>query len=425
MAIKRSPSLYPGKTGVFILYFIEKGYALLFLLFAFVPAMGVAQEPEKGEVDSVKPGTIQYNNEKGFEFRTKDNRFLLQIASRLQFRFATPEDQDPVSFNDFTGDAKTGFKINRARLKVGGHAFKPWLKYYWEYELSQSNLLNFQVMVEKWEWLKFQVGQFKLEYTRERRISSGEQQMVDRSVINRAFTLDRQQGVEIYGRLKGKKLADFNYWLGAFTGTGRGNTQNDDNQLMYFGRLQWNFTGVDLPFEGSDLEIHQKPTGILALNAATNQSPYTRFSQAGGGSLEGYENGQPGQYRVNQTNIETAFMYRGFSWQSELHRKEIIDKLNNNETDILHGYYLQAGYFFHQLFEWWPKPLEFAMRNAAYRPNVEAAQTKKTETSAAFNWFFNGHKNKLTFETSYFTYDKSVNEPATELRFRVQWDVSF
>ena len=212
--------------------------------------------------------------------------------------------------------------------------------------------------------------------------------------------------------------------MGAFTGTGRGNTANDDKNLMYFGRLQWNFTGNYLDFEGSDIEFHEKPAGVLALNGVTNRSPYTRFSQAGGGYLEGYENGLPGQYRVNQFNIETALMYKGFSWQSEFHWKEIIDKYDNNQTDILRGYYVQAGYFFNQVFDWWPKRLEFAMRNAGYMPNVEADQTKKRETSGAFNYFFNGHSNKLTVETSYFNYDKSTNQPATEWRFRVQWDIS-
>ncbi len=404
------------------------GFVIAFLLLAAcLPAMGQGPEKSSGDetnADSARRASVRYNPAKGFEFKTADNRFLMQVHSRLQFRFATPEDQDPVTFDDFSGVNKTSFKINRARLKVGGHAFQPWLKYYWEYELSQSNLLNYTIMVEKWDWLKFQVGQFKVEYTRERRISSGEQQMVDRSVINRPFTVDRQQGAEIYGRLKGKGIADFNYWLGVFTGTGRGNTANDDNHLMYFGRLQWNVTGRFLDFEGSDLELHEKPAGTLALSMVTNQSPYTRFSQAGGGSLEGYENGLPGQYRVNQANLESAFMYKGFSWQSEWHWKEIVDKYNNDQTNTLHGYYIEAGYFFHQLWHWWPRPLEFAMRQANYRPNVEAEQTKKGETSAAFNWFFNGHRNKLTFETSRFTYDKSADVLTQEWRFRLQWDIS-
>ncbi|MFB3388808.1 porin [Flavobacterium sp. LAR06] len=67
-------------------------------------------------------------------------------------------------------------------------------------------------------------------------------------------------------------------------------------------------------------------------------------------------------------------MYRGFSWQSEWHTKEILDKLNSNETTTLKGYYVQAGYFFHNTFEWWPKHLEMAGRHAAYRPDNSIRQ---------------------------------------------------
>ncbi|WP_431244589.1 OprO/OprP family phosphate-selective porin [Flavobacterium sp. P21] len=321
---------------------------------------GMAQLEEK-EKDTSKIMTVRYGD-KGFELRTKDNKFLFQLHSRLQFRFSTPNDTDPLTYDDYSQDAKTTFKINRARLKVGGHAFEPWLKYYWEYELSQSNLLDFRLMIEKWDYLSFKVGQWKTEFTRERFISSGEQQMVDRSLINRPFTVDRQLGAEVYGHLKGKGIADFNYWFATLTGTGRGSTSNDDNNLMYFGRAQWNFLGRFLDFEGCDLEFHEKPTPIVAFSAITNRSPYTRFSQAGGGSLDGFEDGGPGQYRVNQWNLETAFMYRGFSWQSELHTKEIIDKYNNDNMTVMKGYYVQAGYFFHNTFKWWPEHLEMASK---------------------------------------------------------------
>ena len=298
------------------------------ILFSLLAYNGRAQENEKDSLQA----TVRYG-ERGFEIQTHDNRFLIQIQSRVQFRFATPEDQNPVTFDDFSDEKKTVFKINRARLKIGGHAFQPWIKYFWEYELSQTNLLDFRIMIEKWDWLSFKVGQWKVEHSRERFISSGQQQMVDRSVINRPFTVDRQQGIELYGHLKGKAIADFNYWIAVLTGTGMGNFENDDNHMMYFGRLQWNFLGRPVEFEGSDLEKHEEPAGIIAPPSVTKQSPYTRFSQAGGGSLEGYESGQPGQYRVNQMNVETAFMYRGFSWQSEWHTKKIIDKLKTtNQT---------------------------------------------------------------------------------------------
>lgn len=373
--------------------------------------------------DSTKLMNVSYGS-KGIQLETRDNKFLFQLQSRLQFRFATPYDQDPLTYDDFNQDNQTAFKINRARLKVGGHAFEPWLKYYWEYELSQSNLLDFRIMIEKWEWMSFKIGQWKTEFTRERFISSGEQQMVERSILNRPFTTDRQQGVEIYGHLKGKGIADFNYWVAALTGTGRGNTKNDDQNLMYFGRAQWNFLGRTLDFEGGDLEFHEKPTAIIALAGVTNRSPYTRFSQAGGGSLEGFEEEKPGQYRVNQYNIESAFMYRGFSWQSEWHHKNIIDRVNNNQLTRLRGYYAQAGYFFHTIWPWVPKHLEMAGRHAVYRPDKNFKDNLQRESTVAFNYFFKGHKNKLTGEVSYFDFQDSSLQYTGGWRFRVQWDIS-
>ena len=392
---------------------------LLIILACFSAATGYAQEAS----DTASRGKLHYGT-KGFEFQTKDDKFSMQIQARLQFRFATPGDQDPVTFDDYEQGKKPVFKINRARLKVGGHVFQPWLSYYWEYELSQSNLLDFRLMIEKWDWLSFKVGQWKVEFTRERFISSGEQELVDRSFINRPFTVDRQQGVEVYGHLKSHGPIDFNYWLATLTGTGRGSTSNDDNHLMYFGRLQWNFLGRSVPFEGGDMEFHKKPAAIIAIAAVTNQSPYTRFSQAGGGYLAGFENGLPGQYRVNQSNIETALMYRGFSWQSEWHHKNIINTLGNDSTTKMTGFYVQAGYFFHYLLPWWPKQMEAAARHAQYRPDATLKNNIQTESSFDLNWFFNGHKNKLTAELSYFSSQDESLQLATGFRYRLQWDIS-
>ncbi|WP_443937404.1 OprO/OprP family phosphate-selective porin [Pedobacter sp. MW01-1-1] len=393
--------------------------SLLTLFIGLFTAVGYAQEVK----DSSKVMNVRYGS-KGIELQTRDNKFLFQLQSRLQFRFSTPGDTDPVTYDDYSTDRHTGFKINRARLKVGGHAFQPWLKYYWEYELSASNLLDFRVMIEKWDWLSFKFGQWKVEYTRERFISSGEQSMVERSLINRPFTADRQQGAEVYGHLKATGIADFNYWLGAFTGTGRGNTKNDDNNLMYFGRFQWNFLGRPVDFEGGDLEGEEKPAGIIAVSGLTNQSAYTRFSQAGGGSLDGFPDDIAGRYRVKQYNIETAFKYRGFAWQSEIHNKNIIDKVGDLGTTNLAGYYVQGGYFFHRIFKWFPEKLEVAARHSLYKPNTELANNKQRENSLAFNWFFKGHKNKLTSELSHFSYDDTSLDLAAGYRFRIQWDIS-
>ena len=115
----------------------------------------------------------------------------------MQFRFSSPFDTDPVTFDEFQNEKQTTFKVNRARLKIGGNAFERWIKYFWEYELAAANLLDFRLMIEKFPHLKFRAGQWKARYNRERVISSGNQQMVERSIITRPFTIDRQQGISL------------------------------------------------------------------------------------------------------------------------------------------------------------------------------------------------------------------------------------
>jgi phosphate-selective porin OprO/OprP len=361
--------------------------------------------------------------EKGFRFTTSDNKYQLNFQSRLQFRYANPSDQDPLTFDDIKGPSQI-LKINRARLKIGGHAYQPYLKYYFEYELAQSNLLDFKVMFEKWRGFRFKFGQWKTDYNRERVISSGQQQMVERSIITRPFTLDRQQGIAVYGNVGDESLANFSYWLSVLTGAGRGATTDPNNSLMYVGRLQWNFCGEEMIMEGSDTKIHNTPIGSLAFGAATFIGPYTRFSQAGGGSLDLFPLGTPSQYHINQYLVETAFMFKGFSWQHETHLK-IIDDTQLDQTTSLAGNYIQAGYFFHQVFNWFPKPLEVAARHAAYTPNRAVKQQLQQEYSAAANWFFNSHLNKLTLEYTYFDLQDETVQQASGSRVRVQWDISF
>ncbi|MEP0710900.1 porin [Algoriphagus sp.] len=398
---------------------------VLLSLFIFIGVSpSIAQELDSIQSKTEKKESFLNHTSKGFVLKTEDGKYEMQIAARLQLRFAVPDDQDPITFADFTNQDQRVFKINRARLKVGGHAYQPWLKYYFEYELSRSLLLDYRVMIEKWPWLNFKAGQWKIEFTRERFISSGEQQMVDRSLLNRKFTVDRQQGVEVYGNLDAGGIANFNYWAAVLTGMGRGATQNDDSKMMYFGRFQWNFLGREVPFSGGDLKISQKPAGIIAIAAVSNTSPYTRFSTSGGGNLAGYEGTNDSQYTVNQYQIETAFNYKGFSWASELHHKSILDNFDEVKTE-LGGFYFTAGYFAHQTLEFWPEPLEIAFRFAEVRPDLSISNNTQRETAVAFNWFFAGHKNKLTTEITRFKFQDQELAQDDELRFRLQLDISF
>ncbi|NJN69247.1 MAG: hypothetical protein HC801_02365 [Nitrospira sp.] len=93
----------------------------------------------------------------------------------------------------------SSFRIRRARIKVGGHGFVPWLKYYVEYDWLSNTLLDYRLDIAKFKWATLRVGQWKIDYNRERVDSSGAQQFVERSIVNAPFTLDRQIGARLGG----------------------------------------------------------------------------------------------------------------------------------------------------------------------------------------------------------------------------------
>ena len=372
--------------------------------------------------DTVPHNFIKYGT-KGFELSDRTGNYLMQIEWRGQFRAAYPFDNNPVTNIDFENEA-IHFGINRARIKVGGHSIKPWFKYYLEYELYASNLLDFRMMYEKYPWLKIKVGQWKVQYNRERIISSGKQQTMDRSILTRTFTIDRQQGISIFGNLTNGGKLNFSYWFSAFTGTGRGNDMPEDNHLMYMTRLQWNPTGNPLKFSGSDIENHSKLKMLFAIAGVTNQSAYTKFSQDGGGQLEGFDEGVPGQYRVNQAMQESAGKVKGFSWQQELHYKHIYDNVNTTNTEMI-GNLSQIGYFLNSGFHKFPENVELYIRQAFIFPDMNNFNEKQDEYSMGINWFLSGHRNKFTIETSFIKSTFESNETHDGWRYRIQWDVSF
>ena len=105
---------------------------------------------------------------------------------------------------------------------------------------------------------------------RERVDSSGRQQFVERSIVNRTFTIDRQVGVQWRGHAFKGTAADLRYYIGVYNGEGRG-VQNVNGDMMYSARAQWNFMGRDLPSKQGDVEFTEKPTGSLAFAGMTTE----------------------------------------------------------------------------------------------------------------------------------------------------------
>lgn len=379
---------------------------------------------------------------KGFRLETRDGNWQTNLQWRAQLRYTNPTSGDYRQVDDFEKDAESTFEARRLRMKIGGHGYRPWLGYYFEVDLQPSRdvddsssaasarVIDWRITADKWDWAALRVGQWKIDYNRERVDSSGRQQFVERSIVNRIFTIDRQVGVQLRGRLFKNTLADLRYYAGAFTGEGRG-VHNDDDGLMWTGRLQWNFFGRDLKWRQTDIEYTELPTGSLAFAAATHEGRCTRWSSSGCGNLDGFArpaSAMEGQFDVDQMMQEFAFKWRGFSVQEEFHWKTVKDDSTGTKYDFT-GAYAQAGYFFHHLFPSVPKHLELAFRYAFVKePNEmnRVLDNTRKEFTIGANWFLAGHNNKFTIDFSHLTLeDEFFNRDVEDERGRVQWDVSF
>jgi phosphate-selective porin len=392
-------------------------------------------------IDAEVPVKISHGK-KGFRFETRDGNWQTNLQWRAQFRYTDPSTGDPRQLSKFNDEDQSTLEARRLRMKIGGHGYQPWLKYYFEVDLqpgrdvdddsskASARVIDYRLDINKWDWGGFRVGQWKVDYNRERVDSSGRQQFVERSIANRIFTVDRQLGVQLRGHAFRDTHADMRYFLGAFNGEGRGVRNSDDN-MLYVGRLQWNFLGRDLALRQTDVEYTQLPTASLAIGGATTQGPCTRWSSSGCGNLDGFASPSTAvhdQYEIDQYVQELAFKWKGFSLQQEWHRKTITDTLTDEEYDLTGGY-LQSGYFFHNLIPAIPESLEFAARYAfVEEPNKEdlAIDNDRQEMTLGANWFFKGHNNKLTLDWSRLSLDDNrLKDKESESRIRLQWDVSF
>jgi len=95
----------------------------------------------------------------------------------------------------------------------------------------------------------------------------------------------------------------------------------------------------------------------------------------------------------------------------------------------LTGFYIQSGYFFNNLIDAVPAPLELAARYAyVSEPNksLRSVQNEREEFTLGANWFFSGHRNKVTVDFSRLTLDDGLlGTDHSDNRFRIQWDVSY
>jgi len=367
---------------------------------------------------------VAYVPGKGLSVSSEDGKFGLITRLRAQV-LATYQDAEATP-------PELGTILRRARLQFIGNAFGKHNKFKAELAVSprdlrvtesgtntilrESPLLTWFLEFDHLKDLTLRVGQYKIPFSRQRVISSGNQQMVDRSIANGEFTLDRDIGFDIRSKnLLGLNL--FRYYLGIYNGEGRSAYSNGTKHLMYLGRVEVLPFGIFKDYSEGDHQRLAKPGLSIGLAYAfANNAEGVRVNQgappADGGTAD-----------FHNIAADVTFKYRGLSLSSEFFWRDgdpkpgdAVDEEGMPIPPQLSrqgiGWFAQAGYLLPR------QPLEFAGRYGRVQAEGTSALTDHNEAGAAASYYFAQHAFKLQSDFFRVWEDSSFEEG--EWRFRLQ-----
>ncbi len=221
----------------------------------------------------IAPG-VKFTPGKGLTVSSDDGDFELTTSVRGQILGTYEIDRSEGL------ERLGGVEIRRARVSLQGHVFGAHNKFKMQLAVSPrdasmrdtstgdpivgtSPLLDWYMTFDYLKAATVVVGQYKVPYNRQRVVSSGALQMVDRSIVQSEFNLDRNVGFDV----RSTSLLDghLHYYAGVYGGDGRNASGTSANDVLYLARVEV------LPFGGFQdyVEADFERTGPrLALGAA-------------------------------------------------------------------------------------------------------------------------------------------------------------
>ena len=372
----------------------------------------------------------------------RDGSYSMKFAARFQSLYI-----GEWNVNDSTGvgAGSSQFLLRRARLKFGGFAFSPKVKYKIELGLTNRDISGASAhtkgaprvildAVVKWNFYKnFSLwgGQTKLPGNRERVVSSANLQLVDRSKLNSNFNIDRDMGAQLRHHFTLGKNFIIREMASVSQGEGRNVTDKNLGGYQYTGRLEV------LPFGkfaskgdyvGGDIKREEKPKLALggtydlhdrAVKNKSNQGKYMEIFDNTTGISNGY-------FETDITTIfaDMMFKYRGFSLMGEYAvrtaEKDSVTNLDGSKTGqvvaVGSGLNMQAGYLFKKN---WEVAGRYTLTDWDKTVTGKEAQTQYT---LGLSKYFKGHKLKVQSDI---TYSETVGSADNDLIYRLQFDLHF
>jgi len=368
-----------------------------------------------------------------FNLIGKDSTFSMNLSARMQFLGTIEWD----SKNNELSNSVTSLLVRRARLNFEGFAYSPRLRYKLELGLSNSDIgiaTSFTNeapkyildAVVKWNFsgnFVFWFGQTKLPGNRERVISSGSLQQVERSLLNSRFNIDRDMGFQLRHHFK---LSDTFIVKEAFSfsqGEGRNVTTRNLGGHQYTSRIELlpfgNFTNKG-DYIGSDLSFEPAPKLALGFTYDFNNDAVKNRSNLGS-----YMVNDMGFYATNISTIfiDAMYKYKGFSFMGEYAYRDAKDPYAKNSDGTLTGdvvqvgnaLNLQSGYLL-------SKTLEISGRytNIDWDQDI-TGKGNENQYTLGLSKYILGHKLKVQTDLSYL--DSTDN--SNQIMYRFQVDIQF
>ena len=361
----------------------------------------------------------------------KDSTWSMKMSARMQF-LATGEWD---SNKDGLYNPSSSMLVRRARLKFKGFAFSPKLKYKMELGLSNRDISGASEhtgnapryildAVLKWNFYQnFELwfGQTKLPGNRERVISSANMQLVDRSLLNKRFNIDRDMGVQLRHHFNLSDNFIVREALAFSQGEGRNVTIGNLGGHQYTAHLELlpfgKFEGKG-DYMGGDLKREQTPKLAIGMSYDFNNNAVKTKSNQGT-----YMVTDDGYYQTNISTffIDTMFKYKGFSFMGEYSYRNAKDPIAKNSdgtptgeiVQVGSGLNLQSGYLFTKNWE-----VSGRFTNISLDENITGKGTENQYTIGLSKYIV-GHKLKVQTDISYLDIAAATNQ----LMYRLQVDI--
>lgn len=304
--------------------------------------------------------------DKGFVFESADDKgfkFKMKFTTLAQIQLFVNDTDKKLT--------QTNFQVRRLELKWDGYAFAPWFYYTFMIDPASSTLLKDAYLTAAYQKeIGPRVGQWKVPFNREELTSTAALQIIERSIVNSQFSLERTRGAALMGGIGAN--SNFSYSAGVFNSQGNNSSKgvsNLDSNLLYVGRIQLGLAGDDDYKFNSNGTFATAKAYDMVPNFAKNPTFVVGFGAAAIPGLNCDRNIPNGGVcpRISQLGFQTTdftqitgdmnFKMKYFNVEAEYDGRW-LNPDTGQSTAYDQGFRVQAGVFL------MPKTVELAARYA-------------------------------------------------------------